>query len=59
VRDDLTGLGTGLFALSLGILLGVPDGIFRTYEHYAFLAAIAVVTVTATLSAAYLQRRAM
>lgn len=50
---------TGAFALSLGVLLGVPDGIFSTYERYAFLAAIAVVTVTATLSAAYLQRRTM
>jgi cation:H+ antiporter len=48
---------TGVFALSLGALLGVPDGIFNTYVHYAFLAAIAVVTITATLSAAYLQRR--
>ena len=50
---------TGVFALSLGALLGVPDGIFRTYVHYAFLAAIAVVTITATLSAAWLQRRTM
>ena len=50
---------TGVFALSLGVLLGVPDGIFSTYVHYAFLAAIAFVAVTATLSAAYLQRRAM
>jgi hypothetical protein len=48
---------TGVFALSLGVLLGVPDGIFRTYVQYAFLAAIAVVTITATLSAAWLQRR--
>ena len=48
---------TGVFALSLGTLLGVPDGIFSTYVHYAFLAAITVVTITATLSAAYLQRR--
>jgi hypothetical protein len=50
---------TGVFALSLGVLPGVPDGIFSTYVHYAFLAAIAIVTVTATLSAAYLQRRGM
>jgi hypothetical protein len=50
---------TGVFALSLGTLLGVPDGIFSTYIHYAFLAAIAVVTITATLSAAYLQWQTM
>jgi hypothetical protein len=50
---------TGVFALALGVLLGVPDEIFSTYVHYAFLAAIAVVTITATLSAAWLQRRTM
>ncbi len=50
---------TGVFALALGGLLGVPDGIFSTYVHYAFLAAIAVVTITATLSAAWLQRHTM
>ncbi len=50
---------TGVFALSLGVLLGVPDGIFSTNVHYEFLAAIAVVTITATLSAACLQRRTM
>jgi len=51
-----TGL-TGAFALTLGTLLGIPDGIFATYAHYAFLAAVAVVTASTTLCAAYLQRR--
>ena len=55
-RWVLTGL-TGAFALALGTLLGVPDGIFATYPHYAFLAAIAVVTAATILCAAYLQRR--
>ena len=50
---------TGVFALSLGVLLGVPDGIFNTYVHYVFLAAIAVVTITTTLCTACLQRRTM
>lgn len=50
-----TGL-TGAFALALGTLLGVPDGIFATYAHYAFLAAVAVTAASTTLSAAYLQR---
>jgi hypothetical protein len=55
-RWVLTGL-TGAFALALGTMLGVPDGIFATYPHYAFLASIAVVTAATILGAAYLQRR--
>ncbi len=55
-RWVLTAL-TGAFALALGTLLGLPDGIFATYPHYAFLAAIAVVTTATILCAAYLQRR--
>jgi cation:H+ antiporter len=50
---------SGVFALALGVLLGVPDGIFSTYVQYAFLAAITVVTIAATLSAAWLQHRTM
>jgi hypothetical protein len=55
-RWVITGV-TGGFALVLGTLLGVPDGIFATYPHYAFLTAIAVVTAATILCAAYLQRR--
>jgi len=50
---------TGIFALALGVLLGVPDGIFSSCVQYAFLAATTVVTIAATLSAAWLQRRTM
>jgi cation:H+ antiporter len=45
------------FALALGIVLGVPDQIFATVTQYAFVSAVAVVGLTATVSAAILQRR--
>jgi cation:H+ antiporter len=47
----------GGYALALGVLLGVPDQIFATLTHYAFLAAVAVTAVTATTGAAVLQRQ--
>ena len=50
---------TGLLALGLGVLLGFPDRVFATYTQYAFLAAIAVVAVTATGGAAVIERRSM
>ena len=45
------------FALALGVVLGVPDQIFATVTQYAFLAAIAAVGMTATVSAVILQRQ--
>lgn len=45
------------FALALGVVLGVPDQIFATMTQYAFLAAVAAVSLTATVSAAILQRQ--
>jgi len=50
-RWILTGL-TGLLAIGLAVALGVPDGIWGTGTHLAFLAAVTVVTVVATLAAA-------
>jgi cation:H+ antiporter len=47
----------GGLALALGVILGVPDQIFATITQYAFPAAVAAVSVTATISAAILQRR--
>ena len=47
---------TSCFALALGVVLGFPDQIFATVTQYAFLAAVAAVGLTATLSAAVLQR---
>jgi hypothetical protein len=46
----------GGLALALAVILGVPDQIFATITQYAFLAAVAPVTVTATVSTAILQR---
>ena len=47
----------GGLAFGLGVLVGVPDQVFATYVQYIFLAAIAVVTVTATTGAAVIEHR--
>ena len=41
----------------LGVVLGVPDQIFATVIQYGFLAGIAAVSTTATVSAVILQRQ--
>jgi hypothetical protein len=46
----------GCYALALGVILGVPDQIFATVTQYAFLAAVAVTSATATTGAVILQR---
>jgi cation:H+ antiporter len=50
-RWVLTGL-TGLLAIGLAVALGIPDGIWGTVTHLAFLAALTVVTMATTLAAA-------
>ena len=55
-RWGLTAAASG-FALALGVVLGVPDQIFATVTHYAFLAAVATVGTTATVGAAVLKRQ--
>jgi len=45
------------FAFALGVVLGVPDQIFATVIQYGFLAGIAAVSTTATVSAVILQRQ--
>jgi cation:H+ antiporter len=50
-----TGL-TGLLAIGLAVALGIPDGIWGTGTHLAFLAAVTVVTLAATLAAAIIGR---
>lgn len=52
----LTAAASGL-AIALGVVLGVPDQIFATLTQYAFLAAVAVVGMTATIGAAVLQHQ--
>jgi hypothetical protein len=44
------------FAVTLALVLGVPDQIFATMTQYVLLAAVAVTGVTATASATALQR---
>ena len=39
------------------MLLGIPDQVFATYIQYVFLAAIAVVAITATAGAAVIEHR--
>jgi cation:H+ antiporter len=50
-----TGL-TGLWAVGLAVILGVPDGIWGTATHVAFLVAVAIVAVVSTASAALISR---
>jgi cation:H+ antiporter len=50
-RWVLTAL-TGLFATGLAVVLGIPDGIWGTLTHLAFLAAVTVVALATTLAAA-------
>ena len=54
-RWALTAL-TGAWSLGLGTLTAVPDGIWGTGEQYAFLTAVALVALVATLSAVVIQR---
>ena len=54
-RWALTAL-SGAWSLGLGTLTAVPDGIWGTGEQYAFLTAVALVAMVATLSAVVIQR---
>ena len=46
-RWRLTALA-GVWAIGLAVVLGLPDGIWATYSHAAFLASISVVSLVAT-----------
>jgi len=48
---------TGLWATGLAVVLGIPDGIWGTSTHLAFLAAVAVVATAATGAAAIIAAR--
>jgi hypothetical protein len=56
-RWTLTAAAT-VFAVALGVVLGVPDKIFATVTQYAFPAAVAAAGTAAVAGAAVLQRRA-
>ena len=49
-----TGL-TGLWVIGLAVVLGVPDGIWGTTTHLAFLGAVIVVALANTLAAAVIR----
>ena len=49
-----TGL-TGLWVIGLAVILGVPDGIWGTTTHLAFLGAVIVVALATTVAAAVIR----
>ena len=42
---------TGCWVIALAVVLGVPDGIFGTPAHFAFLGGVAVVALASTIAA--------
>lgn len=46
----------GAWAVALAVLLGLPDGIWGSYTHLAFVGAVVIVTVVSTTSAAVIER---
>ena len=51
-----TGL-TGLWVIGLAVVLGLPDAIWGTSTHLAFLAAVAAVAMVGTVAAALIEIR--
>ena len=51
-----TGL-TGLWAIGLAMVVGLPDGIWGTSTFVAFLAAVALVACVSTAAAAFIEIR--
>jgi cation:H+ antiporter len=51
-----TGL-TGLWVTGLAVILGIPDHMWGTSTHLAFLAAVAAVALATTIAAALIQTR--
>jgi hypothetical protein len=43
---------TGVWVISLAVVLGIPDGIWASATHLAFIAAVASVALAATVAAA-------
>ena len=46
----------GVWAIALAILLGLPDGIWGSWTHIAFLGSVGVVTAATTLAAAVIEK---
>jgi cation:H+ antiporter len=55
-RWVLTGV-TGLWVSGLAVVLGLPDGIWATGTHLAFLAVVAGVALVSTFAAAFIEIR--
>jgi hypothetical protein len=47
----------GAWAIALAVVLGLPDGIWGTSTHLAFLGAVGIVALVSTSSAAIIERR--
>jgi hypothetical protein len=47
---------TGAWAAALAVVLGVPDRVWGTEAHLAFLGAVVVVALVSTLSALIIER---
>jgi hypothetical protein len=52
----LLAAATGTWACGLAVLLGLPDGIWATSTHLAFVSATAIVAVAAAVGAAIINR---
>ena len=48
---------TGLWVIGLAVVLGLPDAIWGTSTHLAFLAAVAAVAMVSTVAAAMIEIR--
>ena len=48
---------TGLWVIGLAVVLGLPDAIWGTSTHLAFLAAVTAVAMVSTLAAAMIEIR--
>jgi NhaA family Na+:H+ antiporter len=46
----------GAWAVGLAVVLGMPDGIWRSYEHFAFLSAVVIGAVANTAAAGAVEK---
>lgn len=47
----------GIWAVALGVVLSIPDGIWGTFAQVAFVGAVLVVTIVSTLGTAVVEAR--
>jgi cation:H+ antiporter len=46
---------TGVWVISLAVVLGIPDGIWATAIHFTWLSAVAAVALASTIAATFIQ----